>query len=124
MSAPDGWAALVAEMTPHVTPEWTKHATEHADQSWVRLVLLVDAHFQLSQPRITEKVAMTMADLAVDRDSEREGWEALRQAAYEGRVDLVSRLVDATTEVLPENLIPLFERSIAPAPPGMAPPGM
>lgn len=118
MSDGDGWAGLVEAMTPHVTPEWTRHATEHGDQSWVRLVLLVDAHFQ-SQPRITEKVAMTMADLAAERDGEREGWEALRQAAYEQRVELVSSLVDATVQVLPENLVPLFERSITPAPPGM-----
>ena len=51
---------------------------EHGEQGWIRLILLVDAHHQLSTPRISEKIAMTMADLAVDRGAEAEGWEAVR----------------------------------------------
>jgi hypothetical protein len=103
VSAPDGWTEILGRVEPHVSPEWTRHARESGDQSWVRLILLVDAHWQLSTPRVTEKVAMTMADLAVDREGERAGWEAIREKAEAERLELV----------------PLFARSIEPAPPGM-----
>lgn len=119
MSAPEGWGDLVERIAPHVSPEWSKHAREHGEQGWIRLILLVDAHHQLSTPRVTEKVAMTMADLAADRDKERAGWEALRVSAYEERVEIVSGMVDASPSLLPEELVHLFARSIEPAPPGM-----
>lgn len=119
MSAPDGWTEILGRLEPHVSPEWSRHARESGDQGWVRLILLVDAHFQLSTPRVTEKVAMTMADLAVDREGERAGWEAIREKAESERLDLVAALVDASEELLPTDLVPLFARSIEPAPPGM-----
>ena len=83
MSAPEDWAGLVAGLRPHVSPEWVRHAEEHGGQSWIRLILLVDAHHQLSSPGVAEKVAMTMADLAVgnDREAERGGWEQVRETA-------------------------------------------
>lgn len=119
MSTPEQWVELVERLEPHVTPEWSKHAREYGGQGWIRLVLLVDAHHQLSTPRVTEKVAMTMADLAVDRDKEREGWEALRESAHEERMQVVAGMVDASPSVLPEELLHLFARSIEPTPPGM-----
>ena len=119
MSAPEGWAELVERMAPHVTPEWSTHAQEHGQQAWIRLILLVDAHHQLSSPRVAEKVAMTMADLAVDRDKEREGWEAIRVSAFEERMEIVTAMVDASVSLLPEDLVQLFARSIEPPPPGM-----
>lgn len=119
MSAPEGWTDLVGRMEPHVSPEWSRYARENADQGWVRLVLLVDAHHQLSFPRISEKVAMTMADLAVDRDAERAGWEAIRERAEEDRMEIVASLVDSAEGMLPSELLPLFVRSIEPSPPGM-----
>lgn len=119
MSAPEGWSDLLGRLEPYVSPEWTKSAQEHGDQPWIRLILLVDAHHQLSTPRVAEKVAMTMADLAVDRETEREGWEAIREVAYTERIDVVSGLVDATPTLLSPELVQLFERSIEPAPPGM-----
>jgi hypothetical protein len=114
MAAPAGWDPLVADLEPHVTPEWSRYAREHGEQGWIRLVLMVDAHHQLSSPRIAEKVAMTMADLAGDRESEREGWEAIRASAGEARVQLVTRLTDTAEEVLSEELVALFARSIEP----------
>jgi hypothetical protein len=114
MAAPEGWAPLVAELAPHVSPEWRRHAEEHGEQAWIRLILLVDAHFLLSQPRIAEKVAMTMADLARDGSSEQEGWTAIQQRASDARVQLVQRLVDAAEGLLSEELMPLFARSIEP----------
>ena len=121
MSAPERWAELVERVRPHVSPEWMRHADQHGGQAWIRLILLVDAHHQLFSPRIAEKVAMTMADLAVgqSRDREREGWEALRERAAEERMELVTWLVDTAPELLTEELTPLFARSIEPSPPGM-----
>ncbi len=115
MSGPDeSWGALAARLTPHVSPEWSRHAAEHGSQGWVRLILLVDAHDLLSRPRVAEKVAMTMADLAVDREGERKGWEALREKAEEDRVAIVTEIVDAAPTVLTPELLPLFARSIEP----------
>jgi hypothetical protein len=119
MSGADGWDELVGRLEQYVSPEWSKNAREHGAQAWIRLILLVDAHHQLSTPRVAEKVAMTMADLAVDRDKEREGWEALREMAEEERMTVVAGLVDATPELLSPELVLLFERSIEPSPPGM-----
>ena len=119
--AEQNWGALVARLTPHVSPEWSRHAAEHGGQGWIRLILLVDAHDQLSRPRVAEKVAMTMADLAVghEREAERAGWEQVREAAQEQRMELVAGLVDSAATQLPEELQPLFVRSIEPSPPGM-----
>jgi N6-adenosine-specific RNA methylase IME4 len=119
MTPPEEWAGLVERLEPHVTPEWSKHAREYGEQGWIRLILLVDAHHQLSTPRVAEKVAMTMADLAVDRDKEREGWEALRESAREERMQIVSGMVDASEALLSPELLHLFARSIEPTPPGM-----
>ncbi len=118
MSTPEGWGPLVEALEPHVTPEWSRHARDFGGQGWIRLILLVDAHHQLSTPRVTEKVAMTMADLAVDRDQEREGWEAIRESAHQERMNVVAAMVDASPELLPEELLALFARSIEPMPPG------
>lgn len=113
-AVPDGWEGLVASFEPHVSPEWVRHAREHAGQSWVRLIVMVDAHAQLSTPRIAEKIAMTMADLAVNKEAEQQGWAEIRRRAEEERVALVTRLVDAAESMLPEELIPFFVRSVDP----------
>ncbi len=114
MAAPEGWEPLIAELAPHVSPEWRRHAEEHGDQPWIRLILLVDAQFQLSTPRVAEKVAMTMADLARDGTPEQEGWNALQERAKEDRLQLVQRLLDAAEGLLSAELLPLFSRSIEP----------
>ena len=119
MSNAEAWAALVERLTPHVSPQWSHQAIEHGSQGWVRLILLVDAHDQLSRPRVAEKVAMTMADLAVDRDAEREGWEAVRAKAEDERVAIVVEVVDAAESLLSPELLPLFVRSIEPMQMGM-----
>jgi hypothetical protein len=106
---------LLEELRPHVSPEWSRHASEHAGQGWIRLILLVDAHSQLSSPNVPEKVAMTMADLARDGSSEQKGWNALQERARDDRMELVARLVDAAESLLPAELVPLFIRSIEPS---------
>lgn len=105
----------MADLEPHVSPEWTRHAREHGDQAWVRLIALVDAHNQLSNPRIAEKIGSTMAELAGDqKESERAGWAALAERAREERMARAGRLVDSAEAVLPEDLLPLFIRSVDP----------
>jgi hypothetical protein len=116
VSAPEGWGEVVDGLEPYVSPEWVRHARESGDQGWIRLILLVDAHHQLSTPRVAEKVAMTMADLAGDREAEREGWELIREKAHEERMRIVSGLVDASPSLLSEDLLALFARSIEPSP--------
>lgn len=118
MSRPDGWDALAERIAPHVSEEWGRQARDFGDQGWIRLILLVDAHYRLSSHGITEKVAMTMADLAGPREREREGWEAIQTSANERRVEIVTAMVDQSPDLLPEELLPLFARSIEPSPPG------
>jgi hypothetical protein len=105
-AVPEGWEDMVASFEPHVSPEWARHAREHAGQSWVRLIVMVDAHAQLNQPGIAEKIAMTMAD--------QQGWMAIREKAEDDRVNLVTNLVDAAERLLPEELWPFFVRSVDP----------
>jgi hypothetical protein len=113
--APQGWGELVDELEPHVAPDWTRAAREHGAQPWVRLIVLVDAHAQLAAPRVTEKIATTMAELAEGRDAEQSGWAAVAEAARERRHRVVARLVDAAPAMLPDDLVVLFVRSIEPA---------
>ena len=115
MADDTAWAALREELRPHVSPEWHRHADEHGDQPWVRLILLVDAHAFLSQPRIAEKIGMTMADLADEREEERAGWQAIIERSQQERTELVTKVVDTAEVVLPETLTPLFARSIEPS---------
>ena len=112
--APQAWTDLVDALEPHVSPDWTRAAREHGAQSWVRLVALVDAHHQLSTPKITEKIAQTMSELAVDRGAEQQGWEEVREKAREARIEIVMRIVDLAGDVLPDTLVPLFVRSVEP----------
>ena len=117
--APKEWTEVAEALRPHVSAEWVHHSEEYGDQAWVRLILLVDAHNFLSQPRVSEKVAMTLADLAAgaERAGERAGWEALQEKSKDERMENVAKLVDAAPTVLPAELLPLFTRSIEPSAP-------
>ena len=115
MSAPEGWTGLLEELHDYVTPDWMRHATEHGDQVWVRLVLLVDVQNQLLNPCAAEKVAQTMADLAVDRDEDRKGWEMIAEKGREKREALITRVFDTADTVLTPELLPLFTRAAEPA---------
>jgi PHD/YefM family antitoxin component YafN of YafNO toxin-antitoxin module len=108
------WDALLETLQPRVSPEWMRHAREHGSQSWVRLILMVDAHHQLSNPGASEKVARTMSELASGRSEDEAGWEAIMVAAYDDRVAALEQLVATVAEVLPDELEPLFTRSIEP----------
>lgn len=111
---PHAWDPLLESLEPHVSPEWMRHAREHGSMGWIRLILLVDAHNQLSSPWIAEKVAMTMVDLAGDRETEAAGWTEVQEKARDRRLEVAANLVDTAPEVLTEELIPLFGRSIEP----------
>jgi hypothetical protein len=75
---------------------------------------MVDAHNQLSNPGPSEKVARTMSELASGRSEDAAGWEAIMVAAYDDRTAALERLVETAAAVLPEELEPLFTRSIDP----------
>jgi hypothetical protein len=114
-ATPAGWLPLIDALEPHLAPEWTRQARQHGDQPWVRLIALVDAHAQLSNPRLAEKIAATMSELAEGREEERAGWDALREQALAERQAVVAQLVDAAPGVLSSELMPLFVRSVDPA---------
>lgn len=114
--APEGWSRLVDDVERWVVPTWVTNAREYGNQPWIRLVLLVDAHAMLCAPQPTEKIAMTMADLAdgPERAGERAGWEALAAQTRDARLEVAASLVDRAESVLPEDLIVYFSRSVEP----------
>ncbi|HWH13723.1 MAG TPA: hypothetical protein VNT51_03190 [Miltoncostaeaceae bacterium] len=111
---PDAWAEITESVSPWMTPDWLRCAREFGSQPWVRLVLLVDAHALLSNPQATEKIAMTMSDLAEGREGERAGWSAINDSARDKRVNAVASLVDRAETVLSPELMVFFARSIEP----------
>lgn len=116
MSEVDAWTAFVEEITPYVSPTWLRYATEHGDQSWVRLIALVDVQNTLTAPQIVEKIASTMADLAVKRPDEARGWEMLHAEATERRHAVLGRLEELVPELLSPELLQLYLRSATPIP--------
>jgi hypothetical protein len=114
--APESWSQLDDDVERWVVPTWVTNAREYGDQPWIRLVLLVDAHAVLCAPQPTEKIAMTMADLAdgPERAGERAGWEALAAHTRDARLEVAASLVDRAELVLPEDLIVYFVRSVEP----------
>jgi hypothetical protein len=112
----DAWEAFITEVEPHVSPEWARNAREHGSQKWIRLIALVDLHHQLTSPQIVEKIAMTMGDLAGDREAEVAGWMALLEQAGDNRRALLDRVSEVAPAVLSEELVVLFTRSLTPVP--------
>lgn len=108
------WEAFLVEIEPHVSPEWSRNARAHGDQPWIRLIALVDVHHQLTSPQIVEKIAMTMADLAGDRQAEVAGWTMLMERARDTRRELLQKVEDVAPRVLPDDLAPMFARSLTP----------
>lgn len=116
MSEADAWTAFIDEVTPYVSPEWRRNAAEHGEQSWIRLIALVDVQNTLTQPQIVEKIAATMADLAQKRPDEQRGWETLHAEAVERRVTFLRRVEDLVPELLSPELYQLYLRSATPIP--------
>ena len=114
MSEADTWEAFIVEVEPYVSPEWAHNARSHGTQPWIRLIAMVDVHHQLTSPQIVEKIAMTLADLAGDRQAEVAGWNALQESARDKRRAMVDRIVEVAPDVLPEDLVGLFARSLTP----------
>ena len=112
----EAWESFIAEIEPHVSPEWSRNAREHGAQGWIRLIALVDVHHTLTQPQIVEKIAMTMADLAGDRQSEVAGWAAIMERAKERRFELMDRVLEVAPDILSSELMILFNRSLTPVP--------
>lgn len=116
MTDADAWEAFVTQVEPHVSPEWARNARQHGGQAWIRLIAMVDVHHQLTSPQIVEKIAMTLADLAGDREREVAGWNALQEQARLRRIELLRRVEAVAPTLLPEDLAPLFARSLTPVP--------
>lgn len=111
-----GWTSLVGRLEPFMSSEWNRNAREHGGHPWIRLVLLVDAHDLLCRPGPTEKIAMTMADLADGReDVQKAGWQAIADHARDERIAIISALVDESPPLLTPELIGFFERSVEPS---------
>ena len=116
MSDADAWKAFIEEITPYVSPNWLKYAVDHGDQSWVRLISLVDVQNMLTAPQIVEKIAATMADLAVKRPDEARGWEMLHAEATERRHMVLNRIDELVPNLLSPELHQLYLRSATPVP--------
>jgi len=114
VSEADAWEAFVVEVEPHVSPEWARNARSHGTQPWIRLIAMVDVHHQMTSPQIVEKIAMTLADLAGERQAEVAGWNAIQESACDKRHAMVGRIVEVAPDVLPEDLVGLFARSLTP----------
>ncbi len=114
MTQADAWEAFLAEIEPHVSPEWIRHARSHGTQAWIRLIAMVDVHHQMTSPQIVEKIALTLADLAGDREAEVAGWIAIQDAAREKRRAIADNVIQVAPDVLPQDLMALFERSLTP----------
>lgn len=114
MSETNAWEAFIVEVEPYVAPEWARNARSHGAQAWIRLIAMVDVHHQMTSPQIVEKIAMTLADLAGDREAEVAGWTAIQDAARDKRRALVDRIVEVAPDVLPDELVGLFARSLTP----------
>ena len=110
------WTALVENLAPHMSPDWTKNAREYGNQPWIRLVLVVDAHDFLCRPGATEKIAMTMADLSNGRDDgQSQGWKAIADHTRDERIEVISKLVDEAPGLLDPEHQEFFERSVEPS---------
>ena len=50
----ENWGALTARLAPHVSPEWSRHATEHGGQGWTHVEwFLVEEQFGRSTNAIS-----------------------------------------------------------------------
>ena len=117
-AAPDMavWAEIVDAIEEAVPPEWTRFARENADTSWMRAMLLLDAHDRLGNPTPTEHVSHTLHHLALSnqRDGEAKGWEMLFEKRREERRQMLLLIEEKGPAVLDGEPLALFHRSIVP----------
>jgi hypothetical protein len=108
------WQKLVNELASQMPPDWTTRAREDAEQDWIRLILLVDAHHRLSMPSVDEKIAQTLGELAGEREPEAAGWREVAARAHDAREARRDALLTAAPDVLAREQAELFDRSIEP----------
>ncbi|MSO45131.1 MAG: hypothetical protein EXQ74_07520 [Thermoleophilia bacterium] len=110
------WDELVARLEDSLAPEWIRFARGSADTSWMRAMLLVDAHDRLSSATTTEHVSHTLHHLAAANGNEAEatGWQALHEKRREERRMLLLRIEEVGPMVLTGDPAALFARSINP----------
>ncbi len=110
------WDGIVDALEDAMPPEWTRFARGEAATSWMRAMLLVDAHDRLAGATPTEHVAHTLHHLAVSngRDGEARGWEMLHDKRREERRQMLLLIEERGPEVLDGESKDLFHRSIVP----------
>jgi hypothetical protein len=110
------WVEIVNALEEAVPPEWTRFARDFADTSWMRAMLLLDAHDRLGGPSPTEHVAHTLHHLADSNGHELDakGWEALHDKRREERREMLMLIEDKGPLVLDGEPAELFTRSIVP----------
>lgn len=117
-AAPDlaVWSEIIDRIEDAVPPEWTRFARESADTSWMRAMLLLDAHDRLGNPTPTEHVSHTLHHLAMSnqRDGEAKGWEMLHDKRREERRQMLLLIEERGPLVLDGEPLELFHRSILP----------
>lgn len=116
--APDmgAWAEIIDAIEDAVPPEWTRFARENSDTSWMRAMLLLDAHDRLGNPTPTEHVSHTLHHLALSnqRDGEAKGWEMLFEKRREERRQMLLLIEEKGPLVLDGEPLELFHRSLVP----------
>lgn len=117
-NAPDltAWTEIVDQLEDSMPPEWTRFARDSADTSWMRAMLLLDAHDRLGNATPTEHVAHTLHHLAMsnERAAEAAGWEALYDKRREERRQMLLLIEERGESVLDGEPLQLFQRSIVP----------
>ena len=117
-AAPDMavWTEIVDRLEDSVPPEWTRFARESADTTWMRAMLLLDAHDRLGNPSPTEHVSHTLHHLALsnEREGEAKGWEMLHDKRREERRQSLLLIEEKGPLVLDGEPLELFHRSIVP----------
>jgi hypothetical protein len=110
------WGEVVDALEGAMPPEWTKFARESADTSWMRAMLLLDAHDRLGRPTPTEHISHTLHHLAASNKHEVEakGWEALHDKRREERRQMLLLIEERGPGVLDGEPAELFARSIVP----------
>lgn len=110
------WTEIVDALEDAVPPEWTRFARDNADTSWMRAMLLLDAHDRLGSPTPTEHVAHTLHHLAAtnEREGEAKGWEMLHDKRREERRQMLLLIEQRGPLVLDGEPLALFHRSLVP----------
>jgi len=108
------WTGIIGALEDLMPPEWSRQARESGDTSWMRAILLVDAHDRLVAPAPLEHVSRTLHDLAKQNgnDAEAAGWEALHMQRREARRLLLVKIEELGPTVVDGEPAVLLARAL------------